>query len=153
MKSAMLLLMMVTMSGFLRADDQPKTLNDLLDRRIKVNEEYRDRFTKEAEDTQFAKELPPLEKKLGQEWVDYLTYVKSLQDDKRKEGMLRLEIVGEITGAYYDIEYAEGLLEMSKARGALQRWKRELGYLDQITGKAGEEGDGNEGAADEKKGK
>lgn len=112
-----------------------ETLNDLLDRRIKLNEGYRDQYAEEAGESEFAKKLQPLEKEVGQAWVDYLKYVKSLKDDKLKEQVLRIEILHELTGCYYDLEYAEGMLEKAKLGGKIKRWERELKLLDKIVGK------------------
>jgi len=124
------------------------TLNDLLDRRIEINKKYRDQYTEEAGEAEFAEKLQPLEKEIGQGWVDYLTYVKSLKDEKLKEQVLRLELLQELSGCYYDLEYAEGLLEKAKLRGKIKGWERELALLDTIAGKDGK--DEKKGAEAEK---
>lgn len=108
------------------------TLDDLLDRRIKLNEDYRDEFVKDAEESSYSKELKPLERDLGQGWVDHLKYVKKSKDLKLKEQVIRLEILTEMTGIYYELEYAENLLEKASLGGQLQKWKRELALLDEI---------------------
>lgn len=109
-----------------------ETLDQLLERRIALNEDYRDRFTKEAAESPVAKDLQPLEKKLGQQWVDYLTYVKQQKDDKLKAYVIRLELLDEIRGCYYDLEFAENMLEKASLNLEISKWKKELEALNKI---------------------
>ena len=120
----------LTLSGLVSA--QNEALDALFDERIKDNEEYRDQYAKEAEDTTVAEELVPHEKESGQMWVDYLKHVKEKGDLKTKEYVLSLEYRGELSGAYWDLEYAEGVLEKTQARAKITKYKRKLEELDQL---------------------
>ena len=135
MKKISFLVLLCSLVGFASGEDAPETLNDLFDRRIKVNEKYRDEFTREAADLEFAKQLVPLEKELGQEWVDYLKYVKSLKDDVIRKQVLRMEILEELTGSYSEAQWPEDDISKMQALADIRRWKTELEFLDRIVGK------------------
>lgn len=105
-------------------------LNKLLDERIEANEQYRDDFTEEAKESKFADKLVPLEKKNGQEWVDYIKYVRASDDKKLKAYVLKTEIMGELISAYYDLEFAEGLLDKTTANTMVKKWKTKLEELE-----------------------
>lgn len=112
--------------------EEESPLDKMLTARIKVNEQYRDQYTKEAENSAFAKDLVPLEKKIGQGWVDYLAYVRSLKNPKLKKQVLQLELMGELSGCYYDLEVAESIIEKASLRSKIVRWKKELAKLEKI---------------------
>ena len=112
--------------------EEESLLDKMLTERIKMNEKYRDEYAKDAEDSPFAKDLVPLEKKIGQGWVDYLTYVRSLKNQKLKKQILKLELLGELSYCYYDLEAAEGLIEKASLRSKIAKWKKEIAKLESI---------------------
>lgn len=111
---------------------EPVTLDSLLDLRIKANEEYRDEFVEDAKETAYSRILAPLEHKLGQEWVDYLKFVKASKDKKLKIHALRLELLTEIREGYFTLEYAESNEERKEAQADLRVWKEQYEYLKAI---------------------
>ncbi|BCX47379.1 hypothetical protein HAHE_12870 [Haloferula helveola] len=120
-----------SLAGPVFAEDKPG-LDELLDERIEANEKYRDRFAKEAEESPYAKDLQPLEKKIGQEWVDFLKHVKASEDEKLKLHTLRLEFMDELRGCYYDLEYAEGVLERATIRSEILKWKKKVERVEEL---------------------
>lgn len=105
-----------------RADDKA-TIMRHLDERITLNEEYRDRFVEEARESPLAKEVVPLEKEVGQGWVDYLNYVKSTKNLELIAHVVKIELVDEMLGCLYDLEVAEGFAERARLRAELASWK------------------------------
>ncbi len=130
MRVLLFILMQLFIVASLPAADE--TLDQLLSRRIQLNEKYRDEFTKDAAESPLAKDLQPLEKKIGQQWVDYLTYVKAQKDDKLKAYVIRLELLDELRGCYYDLEFAEGVHEKVRLKLSIGKWKKELKKLNEI---------------------
>ena len=107
-------------------------LDAMLGERIKVNAQHRDEFAKAAEESPLAAALVPLEKKTGQAWVDYLTYVKSLDDDQLKIHVLRLEFYAELGDCLYDLEVAQGQQEVDDIKQELKGWKEKMDELDKV---------------------
>ena len=134
MKFILFILMPLSIIANLSAADE--TLDQMLSQRIKLNEKYRDQFTKEAAESPLAKDLQPLEKKIGQNWVDYLSYVKSQKDDKLKAYVIRLELLDELRGCYYDLEYSESAVEKASLKLEIAKWKKELEILKGIAEKS-----------------
>jgi len=130
-------LSLISLLGFILASSfslakEPSILDQMLTDRIKLNEKYRDEYAKVAEDSPLAKDLVPLEKKVGQAWVDYLTYIQSLKNPKLTKATVKLEILSEIQGCYYDLEYAEGFIEKASIRSDLAKWKKKLAKLEKV---------------------
>ncbi len=121
--------LVVSLASFCYADD---AMDELIDERIKVNEEYRDEFADLAKESEFAEQLVPLEKKNGQEWVDYLKYVRTLNDKKLKIHVLRLEYMEEVITAYGNLEYAEGVIDKTAAQVQLNIWKKKLEDFEKL---------------------
>jgi hypothetical protein len=134
MKFILFILMPLSIIANLSAADE--TLDQMLSQRIKLNEKYRDQFTKEAAESRLAKDLQPLEKQIGQHWVDYLTYVKAQKDDKLKAYVIRLELLDELRGCYYDLEYTESVVEKAALKLEIAKWKKELEILKGIVEKS-----------------
>ena len=108
------------------------TLNSMLEERITLNAKYGKKYSKMAEDSPFAEDLVPLEKRVGVAWVNYLKYIRASDDPELKVHALRIEFLDEIRGCYYDLEYAESLIEKVNLRSDLSKWKKLLTQLDAI---------------------
>lgn len=115
-----------------RADEEADALDRMLKDRIKLNAKYGDEYAKGAKDSPFAKDLVPLEKKIGQGWVDYLKYLRTLKNHTITKQVLKLEYMTELSGSYYDLEIAEGLVEKAAIRGDILKWKKELARLQKF---------------------
>ena len=112
--------------------EEQSQLDKMLTERIKMHEKYRDDYAKDAEESELAKELVPLEKKVGQGYVDYMIYLRDQKDIKLKKRVLHLELLGELTYAYYDLENAETFIQKATARSAIAKWKKKLAALEKI---------------------
>lgn len=104
-------------------------LNKLLDERINLNKEYKDEHVKNAESLRFAKEIKPIEIRYGQAWVDLLEEGRKSKNIKLKIELLRVELLSEIQGALYDMEYAGSEEELSEAKKSLSEWKKKFKEL------------------------
>lgn len=112
--------------------DEPKTLDDMIDERIKKNIEYRDEFSEDAKSSPIADQLVPVEKQVGQKWVDLLKYARASQDIAFKAHVLRLDYCEEIRSSCYELEYAEGLLEKTKYNLEMSYWRTRLKLVDEF---------------------
>lgn len=101
-------------------------LNQELDQRIEVNKAYKTEYAESAKDSQFAHELVPLEEKNGQDWVDFITYVRKSDDAQLKIYVLKIELQTELAGYLYDLEYAEGLEEKTEIFQKIETYKAKL---------------------------
>lgn len=134
MKIILALILALTSSFTLANEELTKKLDDLFDLRIKVNEEYRDQFAKDAEDLENKEArdfLVKSEKEYGQVWVDFLKNMKTNPDLKARMQLLRIEIVGEINNGYYDLEYAEGFADRTEAKASIVKWRKALKQLEE----------------------
>ena len=130
---ALLILALSTSLGFANKELITK-LDELFDLRIKVNKSYKEQFTEEAKELENpkAKEfLVKSESNYGQKWIDYLEYMKVTPDLKARLFVLRLEIVGDLNTGYYDLEYAAGFAEKTKANASIVKWKKALRKLEE----------------------
>ncbi|NRA40527.1 MAG: hypothetical protein HRU15_20450 [Planctomycetes bacterium] len=109
------------------------SLDGLIDERITLNVEYRDKYVREAGEMQLAASIQPVEKRTGDEWIEFLKYVKKSEDKKLKTYVLRLEILAELSGSYYNIEYAETEDDRQKGVADVKKWKSKLKLLDDST--------------------
>ena len=114
------------------ATEKLKTLDNYLDDRIAANIKYREDFVEEAKESPVAKDLIPVEKKLGDEWVEFIKYVHESKDEKLKIHSLRIEFLDEIRGCYYDLEIAEGFLEKLKIKGEIAKWNKALSDVTKL---------------------
>ncbi|MDA9831606.1 hypothetical protein N9C66_09705 [Akkermansiaceae bacterium] len=134
MKSITLLILALSTSlGFANKELITK-LDELFDLRIKVNKEYKERFTEEARDLENAearKFLVKSENDYGQKWIDHLEHMKTSPDIKARLLVLHLEIVGDLNNGYYELEGASGLVEKAKAKTAITKWKKALKKLEE----------------------
>ncbi|MFC4994149.1 hypothetical protein [Rubritalea tangerina] len=121
------------LAGVVVADDMAK-LNTMLEARVEANKKYRDQFMEDAKESDYAKKLVPLEKALGEEWVHFLNLVKKSDDKSLKVATLKLEVMDEMCGCYYDLEWSESLMEKVKLRNQLAEWKKKLEQLKEIEG-------------------
>lgn len=101
-------------------------LDKELDERIEVNKGYKIEFSESAKESQFAHELVPLEAKNGQDWVDFLTYVRKSEDMTLKLFVLKIELQTELAGYLYDLEYAEDLQEKTEIFQQIEKYKAKL---------------------------
>ncbi|MEP2774475.1 MAG: hypothetical protein ABJQ29_15385 [Luteolibacter sp.] len=125
------LILLFPVSSFAQ-EREAGTLDSMLDERIILNEKYRDDFAKDAEQSPLAEDLVPLEKKIGDAWVNYLRYIRNSTDPKLKVHALRLEFLDELRGCYYELEYADSLIEKVNIRGEIATWKKLLTRLDTL---------------------
>lgn len=125
---------LLLLSGFSisAAEKQAPTLDSMLDDRIALNEKYGEEFAEDAEESELAEDLVPLEKKIGDAWVNYLKYIRESQDTKLKVHALRIEYLDEMRGCYYSLEYAESLIEKVNLRADIASWKKLLTRLDTL---------------------
>ena len=135
MKTLSLLCLFLT-TTFASADKEAlKRLDALFDLRIKANEEYRDEYAEEAmelENKEVREYLAKSEKKLGQDWVDFVKRMKANPDLGARIQFLRLELQGELNSCYYDLEYSDGVREQYKIRGDMVKWKKQLKELEEV---------------------
>ena len=130
--SRCVLLLSLTYTGLLAEE---KSLNDHLEDRVVLNAQYAKRFVEEAEESAYAKRLQPIEKELGCEWVEFLKKIKESDDEQLKVMALRIEILDEIRGCYYDLEWVESMIEKVKLRNQLGQWKKLLKEVNSSTPK------------------
>ena len=104
-------------------------LNKLLDERIILNKEYKNEHAKNAETLRLAKEIQPIEVRYGQAWIDLLQEARKSKNIKLKIELLRVELLSEIQGSLYDMEYAETVEELTAAKKTLEEWKRKFKEL------------------------
>lgn len=116
----------------LAEEKAPPTLDTMLDERITLNAQYGEEYAELAEESEFAEDLVPLEKQLGDSWVTYLKYIRASQDPKLKAQTLRLEYLDELRGCYYSLESAESFIEKVNLRAEIASWKKLLTQLDSL---------------------
>lgn len=134
MKSLLLIILALTSPVAFANEELTKKLDALFDLRIKINEDYKVKFTEEAKDlrNEEAREfLVKSENKHGQVWIDFLKNMKTNPDLKARMQLLRIEIVGDLNTGYYDLEYAEGIKDRFKAKTAITKWKKALKELEE----------------------
>ena len=61
--------------------------------------------------------------------------IKESDDEQLKVMALRIEILDEIRGCYYDLEWVESMIEKVKLRNQLGQWKKLLKEVNSSTPK------------------
>lgn len=106
-----------------------KVLNKLLDERIAVNKVYKKQHVKKAEGLGLADKIKPIEIRFGQAWIDLLEEAKKSNNIKLKTDLLRVELLSEVQGALYDMEYAPSVEALNEAKHEWQKWSKKLKEL------------------------
>lgn len=120
------LLFCVYLFPFALFSEELPVLDKELDERIELNKKYKTDFTEDAKESDLAHELVPLQSRNGQDWVDFLTYVRKSEDIQLKVYVLRIELQTELIGYYYDLEYAESFAEKSEIFKEIEKYKAKL---------------------------
>lgn len=107
-------------------------LDEYLDERIELNEFYRDKNVKQADELRFANDIKPIEREIGQEWVDFLRHVRASKDRKLKIHTLRLEFLEEMRGCGYNLEDSGSVSEANGIRGELKAWRTKLEAVNKV---------------------
>ena len=132
MKAVISVLTFIFVVHYSFAEEKVQTLDDYLDKRIKLNIKYRDQFIELAKESSVSKDLTPLEKELGDEWVKYLKYARASKDKKLKAYALRLELLEEMRMCYYDLEVAEGPIEKLSLKTKIAQWRKQFAAINKL---------------------
>lgn len=116
-------------------------LDKELDERIELNKQYKIDYTEMAKESAMAGELVPLEEKNGQDWVDFITYVRKSDDPVLKLYVLKIELQGELTNYLYDLEYAETMQDRAEAVKQAQVYREKLAALKKFEENMNKESD------------
>ncbi len=125
------ILMICSLGVTVQAADEA-TLDQYLDERIELNEFYRDKNVKQADTLRFVKDIKPIEREIGQEWVDFLRHVRASTDRKLKIHTLRLEFLEEMRGCGYNLEDAENVSDANRIRAELKAWRTKLEVVNKV---------------------
>lgn len=127
MKTTALFLLSVVASASVYAQD---FFDKALDERVESNKQLTAELVEETEGMEEAKTIAAIETQNGEDWVELLKHIKSKKDPKLSYLMLRTEIQAELVGAYYDLEFPEGLMARMKAKGKIKRYQKQLEELE-----------------------
>ena len=107
-------------------------LNEYLDERIKENKKMTKDFVKNAAESEYNDELIPIEKKVGELWVEYLKDLKKSDNKLQKAKFLRLEYMNAIVIFYYDFEYEDSNPKKELLQGHIQQCHKRIEVLEGI---------------------
>lgn len=117
------------------ADEISDEMDVLFDLQIKTAQKYyaeAEEYHEDFESQEVRKFVEKNEKEEEKVWIDILTKIKKGSDLQLKAQMLRSGILTELTSAYYDLEYAEGIQEHVSVRSKIVKWKKHLKQLERI---------------------